>query len=187
MKQFNIIDTLLGRPSKMMGILPWLIPAGIGAGSLLSSIFGWGKPKQPEAPQMGAPQYQPDLSWMKDWISKGETGIRQQTSDWLSEAMRGHRKTLGAGARGWDPYTTSSGLEFGERAGGMASRNMSQALANLYGQAAQTEAGLKGIGMQQYGQDYRQWLGGMQQGQQDWISGLMGIVGGMPWSTMFPS
>ena len=149
-----------------------LIPAGIAAGSWL-----FGRGGKPKAPDIQAPQYQMDMGWIEDWMQKGETGIRQQTTDWLENAMRGYRKE--SSGRGWTPSTTGAYAEFGDRASGVASRNMASALADLYGRGAGMEYQGKMAGMGMYGRDYQTWLQGQQQGTSDWINSLMALAGTM--------
>ena len=152
----------------------WLLPLGIAGGSWLVNKLWGGGAKQPD---IQAPQYQMDMGWIKDWMEKGETGIRGETTRWLEDAMRGYRKE--SSGRGWTPTTTGAYAGFGDRASGIASERMASLLADLYGRGAQMEYQGKMAGMGMYGRDYQTWLQGQQQGTSDWISSLMALAGTM--------
>lgn len=157
-----------------MGFLQWLIPAATAGASWL---FGRGRGGQP--PDPSAPQYNISTEWLKDWQTQSEAAIRGQTTDWLESAMRGYRGA--ASGRGWTPATTSGYGEFGERASGIASEKMATGLASLYGQIGQyqTQADIAGAGY--YNQAYQQWLASKQEAESSWLTGIMGLIGGIPW------
>lgn len=152
----------------------WIVP-GKGVWDIGKWLMGGGRGDKAQPPDIGAPQYQMDMEWIKDWMEKGETGIRGETTRWLENAMRGYRKE--SSGRGWTPATTGAYAGFGDRASGVAAERMASSLADLYGQGARMEHLGKMQGMQMYGTDYQTWLQGQQQGTDQWINSIMSIVG----------
>lgn len=176
MKRFGAGQEFL-TPIQSNHWLQWAIPGSIAAGSLLYNIFK-GKPKPPD---IGAPQYQPGID-TSAWMRQGEEAIRGQSTQWLENALRGIRGEMSG--RGWTPSTSGQYGDLSQRAAGMASQNMSTAMAQLHGQGARLENMARMQGMGQYGQDYSNWLQATQQGQSNWIASLMGMLGNIDWSSI---
>lgn len=169
---FNWEDLLkYGGAGASAGSLFGPVGAGIGGGlGALFSLFGGGGHK-PQAPNINSPQYQLG-QYPTEWVNRGETAIKAQTDQWLKNALRGIGQT--ASQRGL--LDSSYQMEKGGEASGTAAAGMSQALASLYGQAAemQQRGGIAGMG--QYAQDYNTWLATMNGMQDNWISGIMQML-----------
>lgn len=145
----------------------WLVP-GKGVYDIFKGLTGGGQKGQA-----------PDMSFYEGWgeypteaVQQGEKAIRGQTTQWLEDAMRGYRGE--AAGRGWSPQTSGGNIEFGDRASGVASQNMSTALANLYQWGAGQEQAGDIRGKEAYTQmlmNYQNQMGG--QDNSNWIAQLM--------------
>jgi len=128
-------------------------------------------------PDPSAWMYQGLGQYPGQWVKQGEKAIRQQTTNWLENALRGIRGEMSG--RGWTPSTSGQYGELGERASGIASQNMSTALAQLYAQAAgiQHQGSLAGANLFQ--QAYMNYLYPPNQtgdGGDDWINSVLAIL-----------
>ena len=155
----------------------WM-PLAIAGGSWLANKLFGGSGSKPQPPNINAPQYQPSID-TSAWLKSGQQALQQQTSQWLENAMRSYRGA--ESGRGWNPYTSSGGIEFGDRASQIAAQNLSTGLANLEAQAAQMQQAGKLQGMQQYAQDYNQWLAATQGQSGQFLGSLMQLLGQMDW------
>jgi hypothetical protein len=151
--------------------MPWFAPLlALGGGWLANKIFGGSKPEPP------------DLSFYEGWgkypteaVSGMQSAVRGEVGDWLGEQMRQYK--IGAVGRGWNPETSSGYTEYGDRASGIASKNLASALANIQQWGAQQENLGRLTGLGAYNQAYQNWLQGTQQGSSDFLSAMIQMLG----------
>ena len=151
-----------------------LIPLAIAGGSWLGNKLFGSKPKPPD---INAPQYNPQMD-TSGWLKAQQAALKSDTTEWLKNAMsnivgQGYSRGLG---------TSSYIPEMGEKASGIAAKNLSTGMANLYSQAAQMEQAGRMQGMGQYGQDYQSWLQATQGQSGQFLGSLMQMLGQMKWT-----
>ena len=156
--------------------MAWWLPLGItGIAWLANKIWG----QKPEPPQESAWMYRPQFD-INAWKRSAQGAVRGEVSDWLRNAMLGYRRQ--ASGRGWSPTTSSGYTEFGDIASEKAAQALAKSLADIENQAAQMQLSAWNTGAGRYSQAYQNWLQNAQQGQANWIAGLMGLLGNIDWS-----
>lgn len=150
----------------------WL-PLAIAGGSWLANKLFGGKP---QAPSINAPQYQPGID-TSQWLGAKKKALQSETSQWLENQMKGIMSQGWGRGLGTSSYVPEMGIE----ASGLAAKNLASGISNLEAQAAQMQQAGKLQGMQQYAQDYNQWLAATQGQSGQFLGSLMQLLGQMDW------